>query len=125
MKKIFSIAYKQAYLDGYSRGLNPRQHCERIIDNEAFVVGFNSGRSDYERMNGCISDGIPQRIVTDEILEDYLLSGLLGLTVETSGYTCYQIDLIEQWYQSGIEKSNPDQNNCLFELLKKNGILLH
>jgi hypothetical protein len=124
MKEIFTIAYKQAYLNGYSKGLNPRQQFERIVSNEAFVIGFNSGRSDYERMNGCISNGIPHRIVTDEILEDYLLAGLLGLTVEMSGYTYYQINLIEQWYQSGIEKYNPDQNNCLFEILEKNGILL-
>ncbi|SHN09926.1 hypothetical protein [Flavobacterium xinjiangense] len=124
MKEIFTIAYKQAYLNGYSKGLNPRQQFERIVSNEAFAIGFNSGRSDYERMNGSISNGIPHRIVTDEILEDYLLAGLLGLTVEMSGYTYFQIDLIEQWYQSGIEKYNPDQNNCLFEILEKNGILL-
>jgi hypothetical protein len=124
MRKIFSIAYKQDYFDGYSTGLDPFKQFKIIEDNEAFVVGFNSGRSDYERMNGCISNGIPQRIVTDEVLEDFLLAGLLGLPVDADGYTSHQIDLIEKWYQSGIEKYDPDQSISLFEILEKNGILI-
>lgn len=124
MKKIFTIAYKQDYFDGYSTGLDPLKQFKNIKNNEAFVVGFNSGRSDYERMNGCISNGIPQRIVTDEVLEDFLLAGLLGLPVDADGYTSHQIDLIEKWYQSGIEKYDPDQSISLFEILEKNGILI-
>jgi hypothetical protein len=124
MKKIFTIADKQDYFDGYSNGLNPLKQFQNIKNNEAFVVGFNSGRFDYERMNGCISNGIPQRIVTDEVLEDFLLAGLLGLPVDADGYTSHQIDLIEKWYQSGIEKYDPNQSISLFEILEKNGILI-
>jgi hypothetical protein len=124
MKKIFTIAYKQDYFDGYSAGLDPLKQFKNIKNNEAFVVGFNSGRSDYERMNGCISNGIPQKIVTDEILEDYLLSGVLGLPIDADGYTSYQTDLIEKWHQSGIEKYDSYQSISLIEILEKNGILM-
>jgi hypothetical protein len=124
MKKIFTIADKQHYFDGYSTGLDPLKQFKNIENNEAFVMGFNSGRSDYERMNGCISNGIPQKIVTDEILEDYLLSGVLGLPIDADGYTSHQSDLIEKWYQSGIEKYDPYQSIGLFEILEKNGILM-
>lgn len=124
MKNIFSNAYKEAYVDGYSTGLNPLKQFKRLRNNEAFVVGFNSGRSDYERMNGCISNGIPQRIITDELLEDYLLAGLLGLPIEIYGYSSHQINLIDQWYQSGIEMYDPDQNTHLSEILEKNGITI-
>lgn len=124
MKKIFSTAYKEAYFDGYLTGVDPFKQFEIPTNNEAFVVGFNSGRSDYERMNGCISKGIPQRIVTDEVLEDFLLAGLLGLPVDADGYNSHQIDLIEKWYQSGIEKYDPNQSISLFEILEKNGILI-
>ncbi|MFV8326824.1 hypothetical protein [Flavobacterium sp. ZS1P14] len=125
MKKIFSSAYRQDYVEGYSIGLNPFQHFKSAKNNDAFTAGFNSGRSDYERMNGCISDGIPQRIVTDKVLEDYLIAGLLGLPIDADGYTSHQINMIEKWYQSGIEKYDPNQSISLFELLEKNGILIN
>ena len=125
MKKIFSPAYRQHYFEGYSIGLNPFLEFNYAKRNEAFIAGFDSGRSDYERMNGCISDGIPECIVTNKILEDFLLSGLLGLSIDTEGYTSYQMNLIEKWYQSGVEKYEPNQSIALFELLEKNGIQIN
>jgi hypothetical protein len=125
MKKIFSPAYRQDYLKGYSIGLNPFQQFNNVKNNEAFVTGFNSGRSDYERMNGYISNGIPQRIVTDKVLEDFLVAGLLGLSFEADGYTLHQINMIEKWYQSGIEKYDPNQSISLLEILEENGILMN
>ncbi|MFV8375359.1 hypothetical protein [Flavobacterium sp. LB1P62] len=125
MKKIFSPAYRQDYVEGYSLGLNPFQQFNSVKNNDAFITGFNSGRSDYERMNGYINEGIPQCIVTDKVLEDFLISGLLGLPLDTGGYTSFQIDMIEKWYQSGIEKYDPNQSIGLFEILEKNGILIH
>jgi hypothetical protein len=122
MKKIFSPAYRQNYVEGYSIGLNPFQQFKSVKKNDAFIAGFNSGRSDYERMNGYISDGIPQRIVTDKVLEDFLIAGLLGIPIDVDGYTLHQIDMIEKWYQSGIEKYDPKQNSTLFEILENNGI---
>nr|WP_314896455.1 hypothetical protein [uncultured Flavobacterium sp.] len=125
MKKIFSPAYRQDYVEGYSIGLNPFQQFNTAKKNDAFISGFNSGRSDYERMNGYISEGIPQRIITDKVLEDFLIAGLLGLPFEADGYTSHQINMIEKWYQSGIEKYDPNQSICLFEILEENGILIN
>jgi hypothetical protein len=67
-------------------------------------------------------DGIPQQIVTKSVLEDFLLSGLLGLNVETNGYNSCQLRIIEEWYQSGTEKYEPNQSDYLSEILKMNGI---
>lgn len=124
MKKTFSIAYKRAYFDGYSTGLNPLKSYQIIGSNEAFTVGFHSGRTDYERMNGSIIDGIPTRILTDDLLEEFLLAGVLGLPVDFEGYTVHQMNVIEKWHQSGIEKYDPVQNNELLEILVKNEIVL-
>ena len=125
MKKIFSPAYRQDYVEGYSLGLNPFQQFNGARNNDAFIAGFNSGRSDYERMNGNIREGIPQRIVTDKVLEDFLIAGLLGLPIDADGYTSHQINMIQKWYQSGIEKYDPNQSISLFEILEKNGILIN
>jgi hypothetical protein len=125
MKKIFSPAYRQDYFDGYSIGLNPFLLFNSSKKNKAFVTGFNSGRADYERMNGNVADGIPRRIVTNKVLEDFLISGLLGLKVDTEGYTTHQINIIAEWYKSGIEKYDPKQSIYLFEILEQQGIRIN
>lgn len=121
-KKIFDIVYRQEYLEGYSIGLNPYMEFSNIKNSQAFIAGFNSGRSDYESMNGQIIDGIPQQIVTSSVLEEFLLSGMLGLYVDTNGYNSCQLRIIEEWYQSGTEKYEPNQSDYLSEILKMNGI---
>jgi hypothetical protein len=121
-KKIFSPVYRQDYFEGYSTGLNPFLQINSKYNNEAFIAGFNSARLDYERMNGLISDGIPERIVTNKVLEDFLIAGLIGLSVDTVGYTSYQISVIMKWYQSGVEKYDLKQNAILSEILENNGI---
>jgi hypothetical protein len=124
-KNIFSAAYRQDYFEGYSKGLNPFLQLEFKIHSEAFTSGFTSGREDYEQMNGRIVDGIPKRIVTNKVLEDFLVAGLLGLSFNTDGYTAFQLNIISQWYQSGTEKYDPNQSIYLFAILESNGIAIH
>lgn len=124
-KSIFNIVYRQEYFEGYSIGSNPYTEFSDNKNSQAFIAGFNSGRSDYESMNGLISDGIPQRIVTSNVLEDFLVSGLLGLSVDTKGYNSWQLTIIEEWYQSGTEKYDPNQSIYLSEILKTNGISIN
>lgn len=121
-KSIFDPAYRQEYLEGYSIGLDPYMEFSSYKNSHAFITGFNSGRLDYESMNGQIIDGIPPQIVTRNILEDFLLSGLLGLKVEINGYNPCQIRVIEEWYESGTEKHEPNESDYLTEILKMNGI---
>ena len=123
-KKIFDSVYRQEYFEGYSKGINPFTLTNCKKSSEAFNSGFTTGRMDYEELNGNIKEGIPQRIVTNKVLEEFLLSGLLGLSIDADGYTPYQLKIIEKWYQSGIEKYEPNQSICLFEILKENGIEL-
>ena len=121
MNNIFNPIYRQDYLGGYSKGLNPYL---KIPDNqkEAYIFGFHQGRLEYERMNGKIIHGIPKLIVTNKVLEDFLLAGMLGISISDDGYTAFQIDVISKWYQSGIEKYNPYQSSYLLGILEENDI---
>ena len=120
---IFTTTYRQDYFQGYSNGQNPFLQIDSEKNSVAFISGFNSGRMDYEEMNGQISKGIPQRTVTIKVLEEFLLAGLLGLSIEdTDDYTLYQLNIIAKWYQSGVEKYDPSQSVYLFEILEENGI---
>lgn len=121
MKNIFNPIYREDYLQGYSNGLNPYL---KIAENknEAYVYGFTQGRLDYERMNGKVIYGIPQLIVTNKVLEDFLLAGMLGMDIDSDGYTAFQIDVIQKWYQSGVEKYNAAQSDYLISILEENGI---
>jgi hypothetical protein len=122
-KNIFSTTYRQDYFQGYSNGCNPFLEINSKKSSVAFISGFNSGRMDYEEMNGRIVDGIPQHIVTIKILEDFLLAGLLGLSIDdTQKYTSFQINIISKWYQSGVEKYDPDQSVYLSSILDESGI---
>lgn len=123
-KNRFNAAYRQEYFEGYSKGINPFPQTNYDKGSEAFNSGFTTGRMDYEEMNGNIKEGIPQLIVTNKVLEEFLLSGLLGLSIDTDGYTPYQLNIIDKWYQSGIEKQEPNQSIYLFEILQENGIQL-
>jgi hypothetical protein len=121
MNNIFNPIYREDYLKGYSSGLNPYIN---LLENEkeAYVFGFNQGRTEYERMNGKIIYGIPKLIVTNKVLEDFLLAGMLGISINDDDYTAFQIDVISKWYQSGIEKYNPTQSSYLLSILEDNGI---
>ena len=122
MKKVYNPTYVKEYYEGYSLGINPfsSQHCAQ--NNEAVFAGFMSGRSEYERMNGDVSFGIPKRIVTDKVLEDFLLAGMLGMAIDTDNYTPHLLDTILVWYQSGVEKYDPSQYEKLFDALEEEGI---
>ena len=121
MGNIFNVIYREDYLKGYSIGQNPHSRFDSR-QNEAFKSGFDLGRHDYETMNGLLASGIPKLIVTKKILEDFLLAGMLGLEIDADGYTTFQLDIIEIWYQSGIEKYDPNQSIYLSEILESNGI---
>lgn len=121
MKNIFSSTYRKDYFEGYYIGLNPLLSLEDKT-NKAVVAGFRSGRLDYEDKNGFICNGIPQRIVTEKILEDFLVAGMFGFDIDVDGYSTYQISIISQWYQSGVEKYDPQQYENLTNLLSSNNI---
>lgn len=121
MKNIFNPIYREEYLKGYSNGFNPLIELHNK-ETEAYNFGFEQGRADYEKLNGKIIYGIPKLIVTNKVLEDFLLAGMLGMNIDENGYTAYQIDVISKWYQSGVEKYNPQQSNYLLNILEENGI---
>jgi len=123
MKNIFNPVYRQDYLDGFLSGLNPNMQID-VTKNEAYTFGFSEGRNEYEKMNGKVAYGIPQLIVTNKVLEEFLLAGMLGFDINSDGYTAFQIDVILKWYQSGVEKYNPNQSSYLLSILEEKGIEL-
>lgn len=123
MEDIFDPVYRQDYFAGYSCGLNPFLKTIDINNKcQAYKSGFNYGRANYENMNGAISKGIPKRILTDKVLEEFLLAGMLGMPIDSEGYTNFQIAIIEEWYKSGIENYDPNQSIYLMAILESNGI---
>jgi hypothetical protein len=126
IKNIFGSSYRQDYLDGYSNGQNPTVQMDSEKCSLGYISGFNSGRMDYEEMNGPISKGIPPRIVNIKILEDFLLAGLLGLSIEeTDDYTPFQLSVIAKWYISGVENYDPSHSTYLFDVLEDIGIQIN
>ena len=122
MKNIYDPVYRHHYFKGYSSGINPYAKFNSRIESEAYMSGFFLGREDYEMMNGCITEGIPDLIVTNKVLEDFLLAGLLGMSIDAEGYNDHQLEIIQKWYQSGVEKYDPDQSIYLLAILEKKGI---
>lgn len=124
MQNIINSVYRQDYIAGFAQGLNPFLQLDKSLDiDHAFSLGFRCGRLDYETMNGRTVQGIPELIVTNQILEDFLMAGMLGMNIEAEGYNSFQLKIIQQWYESGIEKYEPNESIYLLALLEKNGIL--
>lgn len=117
-----SALYRLEYFEGYKSGLDPEIIVNRKKDNDAFTAGFRLGRLEFESMNGSLTNGLPRRIVTTKVLEDFQLAGMLGLSIDTADYTPYQLHIISQWYQNGIEQYNPDHSSYLIDILEQNGI---
>ena len=83
MDNIFNPIYRNDYVEGYSKGLNPYMQLHHCSQNSpAFTHGFTSGRSYYESLNGNVADGIPALLVTDKVLEEFLLAGMLALNID-------------------------------------------
>ncbi|MFM9825499.1 hypothetical protein [Flavobacterium sp.] len=123
MSNIFNSVYRQDYLLGYEIGLNPFSNlASSKKNNNAYSSGYENGRSEYENLNGSIANGIPNKIVTDIILEEFLLAGMLGINIDYQDYTDFQMNCIEKWYQSGLEKYDPNESIYLLAILEQNGI---
>jgi hypothetical protein len=58
-------------------------------------------------------------------LEDFLISGLLGLNIDIGCFSSCQLKVLVKWYQSSTEKYEPNQGNDLVEILEMNGINLN
>jgi hypothetical protein len=58
MKQTYNSIYVKEYYEGYSMGINPFSSSNLVKSNAAIYAGFQSGRSEYERMNGYLSAGI-------------------------------------------------------------------
>lgn len=123
MNNFYNPVYRQDYNLGFSDGINPFSNLNlENTSNEAFLNGFERGRAEYENLNGAIINGIPEQIITYKILEEFMLAGILGIKIEAEGYTNSQFSYIQKWYQSGVEKYDPNDSIYLLAFLEKNGI---
>jgi hypothetical protein len=126
MEDFYNPIYREEYMQGFAVGLNPIVE-NHMVDqsNRAFNSGFQYGREEYERLNGKISMGIPKHILTDKILEEFMLAGMLGMEIEYAHYNSHQLQIIEQWYKSGIEKYDANETIYLMALLESLDIEVH
>lgn len=124
MDPISNPLYRNDYIEGYSIGLNPYLQIAPPVlkKSDAFSSGFTYGRLEYERLNGPLVFGVPLKIVTDKVLEEFLLAGMLGMGIDADGYTAHQMNILQQWYQSGIEKYDPNESLYLLAFLEHHGI---
>lgn len=117
MENIFDSLYRVEYLKGYSDGLRP--YFEPLENNnDAYAFGFEQGRLEYESMNGKIAHGIPTLIVTNKVLEEFLMAGMLGMDINSDGYNAIQMEVIQKWYLSGVEKYDPKHCEYLTSILE-------
>lgn len=129
MENNYNSQYRKNYIQGYTFGLLPVfNDCEDVLkfaphcNNKAFVLGFEEGRFEYEKLNGNVDDGIPSNIITEGVLANFFLEGKLGMPINTDGYTHKQCDLIREYYRSGSTYYEPNFDSSLCDLLVKTGI---
>jgi hypothetical protein len=129
MEDLRDPLYRKLYLDGYVFGQNPAfLDCEDIAksapryNNRAFLNGFQTGRKDYEKLNGKLNDGVPRKILTTKILGRFTQSGQLGMPLEAVGYNSHQLKYIKEYYAKGRSNYVPENDFNLYLLLSENGI---
>ncbi len=129
MEHLFNSKHRKKYVQGYTFGVLPVFHdCKDMLqvaphfNNEAFITGFHDGRLDYENLNGRVSDGVPQIILTEQTLEGFLLEGKVGMKLQTDGYTDHQKSFIIQYYQKGHSQYESNFDISLYQLLAVYGI---
>ena len=129
MEHLFDSTYRKKYIQGYTFGLLPVfTDCEEMLkfaphfNNEAFILGFDEGRFEYEKLNGKVAEGVPAQIITEGVLAGYFLEGKLGMPISTEGYTHNQITLIREYYQSGYSYYQPNFDSSLQNMLVESGI---
>ena len=94
----------------YTRPVVVTAHLDTVFPTSVDLTIHNEGERIYGPGLGDNSLGI---------------AGLLGLSIDTDGYSSYQLNVLAKWYQSGTEKYEPNQSNYLLEILEMNGIDLN
>jgi hypothetical protein len=121
IKDTFGPRKVKEYQKGYDKGQNPFLEIPGD-SSDAFILGFTTGRQEYEDRNGRLTDAIPLRIVTTKTLEDFQLAGMLGLQVDTENYNEHQLNILSEWYKVGTQQYDPASGQALLALLEMKGI---
>ena len=129
MENTFNFKFKKKYLQGYTFGLHPVFYdCEDMLsvaphfNTEAFIAGFHDGRLAYEKLNGNVANGIPHQIITEKLLDGFLMEGKMGMSLVTDGFTSHQITFIRKYYLKGCSQYESDFDISLYSLLAINDI---
>ena len=117
---------KRQYNQGFSFGISPvftefedMTKCGKKFRSQAFQNGFNRGRSTYIQLNGELTDGLPNIILTPKIAENFIILGLIEEPLQISKrFSSYQISVIHSYYQKGLAQ----KDNIFFVNLQR---LLH
>jgi hypothetical protein len=93
-------------------------------NNTPFLDGFNRGRKQYEKLNGKITDGIPNLIMNERTVEVFKTEGLTGGHLDLSRLSPHQAKVARECYRKGIAQHDPGCDVALAGLLSQNGIYL-
>ncbi|HEX9980959.1 MAG TPA: hypothetical protein VGB50_10400 [Flavobacterium sp.] len=131
MENTYSSEYMQAFIQAYEFGLNPAFiDVEDMLSVAPFtntaghISGFMEGRKQYELLNGPVYNGIPRNILTEKILEQYMIDGIIGLSFDELGYTRHQLQHISRYYEAGKSKRNYKYSFILEHSLNQMGIAI-
>ncbi|HEX8561892.1 MAG TPA: hypothetical protein VF676_02825 [Flavobacterium sp.] len=129
MEHLFYQEYRKLYDQGYTFGLNPVfanfEDLNLIAPNQrnsAFINGFRIGRTEYEKLNGRVADGIPAVVLTERILLGFRIDAQLGIPLQADKFNSRQTEIIRQHYESGAKRYDLSQHLCLYKLLAENEI---
>jgi hypothetical protein len=117
--------FRKDYEKGFLLGQDPTQkRTDYIQDNAVLLNGFDNGRILYIKSNGSLEFGLPEKIVTKMLLEEYELLGSIGMPICVKGYTALQATLLRRSYFKGRNHHDPTGDIALCMLLQSTGIAI-
>lgn len=129
MEHLFQQEFQKSYDQGYAFGLNPIfATCENLDKiapnqrNEAFISGFQIGRAEYEELNGSVEDGIPEVILTEQILLGFRIDAQLGIPLQAENFNLKQMAFIKEHYEIGAKRYDFMQQISFYRVLADNEI---
>lgn len=130
MEKSEITAVQKQYRQGFAFGMSPvfvdfedSLDCGKNFRSISFMNGYNDGRSAYIRLNGDLINGIPEVLLTPNLIEEFYTLGQIGLSLDLQNkFSDFQMSVIQSFYQRGSSQQNHAWNFEVKNLLQSLGI---
>ena len=84
--------------------------------------GHETDHGAESKSTGDLSRSLAGAENLNKVLDEFQLAGMLGMSIDSEGYTPFQLNIIEKWYNSGIETYDPNESIYLLAILESKGI---